>query len=1223
MSNFLIALSVFLITVMGALFAVPYFIDWNGYRGAFEEEASRLLGREVRVSGAVNLHLLPTPYFSFEKVRIADTSVNLQEPFFRADALTVKLTVPPLLRGVLEANQVEFKRPILRLALDNKDGWNWQGFSEALANATYLPSNIALTSVKISDGVLALHGPDGAERTRFEGFNGELSAPAIEGPYRLRGNFGSANAEREIRITTARPEPDGSVRFKAALRASETASVYLLDARLIDLMGKPRLEGELTAQLPIAGLLAARSAADAPKRQPSLDDRLDSGEAFDLKAMVKADADGAALSNLALSFEQDGRPQLASGNLNVRWRQAFKLDINLAAHWLDLDRIAGTDETAGPLAAIVPIAIRMRDLLPVDGRSRASFSIDQAQLGRDTTSGIRLALVRSGDKLDVEELRLGMPGGSRGELRGSVSGSREAPVFDGSVSVRGTSLLRFLHWAAVGMVPTEAKGDGAFGLRTRLIIAPDGVIARDAVGDLLGTAVRGAAHYRWEGRPELSLVLEGPQVDVRPFIPAGSSLPDVLDLVLHGPAANQPSSPVAASRAGWRGGRTDVRVRLNAGQLVTAAHTYRDVAIDAELRGGKLALPRFRIGSDDGFSLELEGEVEDALSRPKGSVRAVANAETAASVAPLMDLIGVPASLRRSSARIQGWAPLRLAGSMSFGLRTPTSADIVIDGEVNGATVKLNGRFDGGRSGWRSGPADVTAQAQSSNAGTIAALIGSKASSSRAEVAAPGRVLVKASGVPATGLATIASVEAGDMALGFRGQLVATEQTTTATGDLDVTAGDGAHLATLVGLSPAVRLDGLPISGSLKVSVENGKVGMERIALKVGGSEVRGSLALSTAGERRHVDARLDIDEIAVTKLMSPLLDQRLAITSAAESAVSGRQILWPDDPFDASVFAEWQGDIRLTSRRVVLGDGIAIKAATLDVGLAGGKVDVRRLEGAGLGGRCSVNLQIEKVPAGAQVTGVLRLAGGSLQAIAGGDKPAETGDVSGEIKFSGKGTSPRAIISVLQGAGTLTFANARLPAPWPGAIDKGVEAAMHSEPDKLAGVLRQALTAGLRAGKVPLPATVALEVADGQLRAQPFTIDTGGGRAAVNASLDLRTLVLDSEWRLEQNVATGDKPALPAVTVGYRGPVTALAAIEPRVGSEALERELSVRRMERDVEELERLRRLDEARRRSEADRLRQLERPAPPVIPAPLPIAPVPVAPGAPAEARPATPG
>jgi len=169
MSNFFVALAVFIITVVGALFTVPYFIDWNGYRGVFEEEASRLLDREVRVGGAVNLHLLPTPYFRFEKVRIADASVNLEEPFFRTDSVTVKLSVPPLLRGAVEAHEIEFQRPVLRLALNDKGGWNWQTFGQVLSNAPYLPTNVALTSLKIKDGVLAVHGTNGAERARIEG----------------------------------------------------------------------------------------------------------------------------------------------------------------------------------------------------------------------------------------------------------------------------------------------------------------------------------------------------------------------------------------------------------------------------------------------------------------------------------------------------------------------------------------------------------------------------------------------------------------------------------------------------------------------------------------------------------------------------------------------------------------------------------------------------------------------------------------------------------------------------------------------------------------------------------------------------------------------------------------------------------------------------------------------------------------------------------------------
>ena len=51
-------------------------------------------------------------------------------------------------------------------------------------------------------------------------------------------------------------------------------------------------------------------------------------------------------------------------------------------------------------------------------------------------------------------------------------------------------------------------------------------------------------------------------------------------------------------------------------------------------------------------------------------------------------------------------------------------------------------------------------------------------------------------------------------------------------------------------------------------------------------------------------------------------------------------------------------------------------------------------------------------------------------------------------------------------------------------------------------------------------------------------------------------------------------------------------ASLEPRVVSDALERELAVRQMERNVEQLERLRREDEAHAKAEADRMRAIEK-------------------------------
>ncbi|MCU0953576.1 MAG: hypothetical protein MUC37_02945 [Hyphomicrobium sp.] len=144
-----------------------------------------------------------------------------------------------------------------------------------------------------------------------------------------------------------------------------------------------------------------------------------------------------------------------------------------------------------------------------------------------------------------------------------------------------------------------------------------------------------------------------------------------------------------------------------------------------------------------------------------------------------------------------------------------------------------------------------------------------------------------------------------------------------------------------------------------------------------------------------------------------------------------------------------------------------------------------------------------------------------------------------------------------------------------------------------------------------------------------------------------LQTLVIDSEWKIEAKALTRAQPTvagaaavgaaaagvpqpvqvgrspLPAVSVVYSGRLADLATLAPSVETGALERELTVRRMERDVDELERLRKLDEERARKERERqqaaeaerqrrLRELEQqtapqqaPSPPSAePSPVPV-------------------
>jgi hypothetical protein len=561
--------------------------------------------------------------------------------------------------------------------------------------------------------------------------------------------------------------------------------------------------------------------------------------------------------------------------------------------------------------------------------------------------------------------------------------------------------------------------------------------------------------------------------------------------------------------------------------------------------------------------------------------------------------------------------PLRLAGALTFGARSPTSVDWTIDGEAGGAPVKISARFDGGPGGWRGGRADVTARVEAGDATKLANLLfpgsqlGGKAGSAK-----PGRVLVRAGGIPSAGLASLVTVDTADVAINFRGQVQLAEAGAKADGDLEVRAGNGTLLATLIGLAPTLRLDSVPVNARLKLALDSGRIGMDRLSLQLGESRLSGKITLWTAGEKRRIDADLHIDDVSVATLLTPLLDLRFGAASAAEAAL-GQRSPWPDVPFSGAVLDAFEGQIKLSSRRLALTDGMALDRAKVHVVLEPGRVEAKEISGSVLGGQVKATLSIEKASAGADVRGTLGF-GIALEEIAGARPAKATGPVSGTLKFLARGLSPRAVVAALQGEGSIVFDDVKLPGLAPGAVAVAAEAALKAEAGKLGAALRQALAAKLAADSLPVgQATFALEIADGQVRSKSMLIETPEGRAIGSTRLDLNAFKLDSQWRLELKAPDAGPDAakrpLPPVIVSYRAPLAALKGAEQQIDTTAVEQELSARKIERDLEELERLRRLDQSKSEGKSGEV------APPTAPPGLPGAPVPpagseLAPGAP---------
>jgi uncharacterized protein involved in outer membrane biogenesis len=1264
MSNWLLYIAGLFSLALAALFAVPNFIDWNGYRGVFEEEATRILGREVRVGGDVNVRFLPSPYVSFEKLRIADPSGSTGEPFFRADSFTMRLSAPPLLKGIIEANEIVIEKPVLRLAVDAEGSGNWRSFSVAEGSLPFVPAGVSLQSLKIVDGVIAFHGPKGIGFAELDGLNGELKAESIDGPFAFKGITKYKGADRDVRISTGPREADGGIRFKAMVRGTTGAtSIYTVDGRLDDLKGRPRVSGELTAKLALAeGDVpgAAAPVAVPPPVIPAFAPTTTPGAGtagtntpgtstpgtsapvaapvagekaavplIDFKSRISGDAKGLRLDDIAVSFQHVGQPQLISGSATATWTEALNVEMSLASRWLDLDRVAKLQDGAGsPFETARNFILAMMEALPKNADSKVKFDLDQASLGGEAVSGIKLEVARAQGVLLLSNLRAGLPGGSKLALDGAVADAATGQAFRGDLTLHGTSLARFLDWAAKDKALAESvRNEGPFSLQGRLAMSENGIALTEAGVEIAGRPITGEVHYSMKDRPRLAIVLEGSEIDAAQLWPTGVS---ALKRVLAGTNPEAAAAEKPSQFAWLDTTTTDLHLRLRTGELITDRGKLRDVDLDVGVEQGRLMMRTCKFVTADGLQLEIEGNVADATKSPRGSLQWVFAAPSKEAYATLVQMFDLPDAVRAQADAFAALAPMRIAGTVRLGERQAGAADIAADGSVqsNGRLV-ATALLDGGLGNWRRAAADITATIDSPDVSPVVIGLGSRSGSAPTIATAPqaGEIFLKAVGTPVKGMTTSASAKAPALFVGYDGRVVLPDDGgRVLDGDLRVSASGLSDVMAVAGLGSGAALSETPIVGTIKLGSADRAIELKPLQLTIGGSRIGGSVALSYPSEGPAiVTGQVEVDSATVSGLLGLALDRKqVAEAPGAEPLAAGRTI-WPEHAFDFAALDGIEGKFDVGFGSLVLTERMAVANARAQIALAPGKITVSKLEGKVLGGELVSNVALERAPGGANLAGDLSISDMHINRPAAGASPTaappKDAVASLTLEFSGRASTPGALVSAATGKGELKLGEISMHAPTPLAVVATADAVLSGHAGGSGEQLAAALRAQIDASAVPVgPRTIPIEIADGAAKLALVTLDSDAGTTKVETTIDLASLVVDSAWLAEPkapDVVQADKPrggALPSVGIVYTGPLANAWVLESRVTAEPLERELAIRKMELDADQLERLRNADAERARRDDERRRALEADQGSIVPAPVAPAPVPAGPLAP---------
>jgi uncharacterized protein involved in outer membrane biogenesis len=1263
MNNLLVYFGGLLIVVFAALFAVPLAIDWNSYRGVFEEEASRMLGREVRVQGNVAVRLLPSPYVHAEKLRIGGAvGEETGRPLFRADGFTMWLSVPPLLKGIVEAQTVEIVKPVLELAVGKDGRTTLSSLQLTPGRFSLVPQDISFRSVNIIDGSLGLTGPNGIELARLEALNGELSADAIDGPFRYRGTASWQGEPREIRVTTAAQDPSGDLRFKTIVTVPANANSYTFDGTARNLSDAASIDGNLVARISTAGFVVAGSGTAAP--QPSATGQKPAtGGVFDVTAKVASEPGRIRLDDIAIALEQGGLPQLISGRSSIGWQDQVTLDLDLTSKWLDLDQLssgAAAAPGAIPLELARTLFDRLVDELPSTAETAISIAVDQVGLGKQSVSGLKLKASRKGGPLELKDVRAGLPGGTFLALDGTVDGAAGARSFAGTMELSGQSLTRFTTWGFGDNPFSRQRSDGPFALSGNVRLDDSAIELTSAAAEVSGTPVIGEIKLGLSGTRRLAVALEGEKINLDDLWPGNPGLKGLRGLLT---GASVPAATAQPGTDGESAGGdlfpSDVAFDIRAGKLIDGERTLQNVHLDVALQKGALTVPKLKFESNGGLAVDLEGSAADVPNKTRGRLRGVIEAPSAEAVTALADLLDLPTDVHDKVVRWSTLSPWRVATTISFGERLSEAVDITVDGTLSGGRVVAEARLDAARGAWRTAPADITAQIDTPDVyGFLDQLSGTK---SKVGDARAGKVFVKAAGKAADGLVAVAELSAETVELEFNGRVSVPETgEPAAKGDVRVAADDLGRIMTLAGLSLGAGGGPVPINGTIAAAHDGTRLILASPALKIAEAAVSGVVTYTASRDATpaRVDAEVSADKASLPGLLgalsaAPLLQaatpvelpaaapRRRRAEQEALAALPPPARIWPDQTFDFSPLDNLTGSIKAGIRSLSLEPGLAMKDARFTVGLSPGKLDVQRLEGAMLGGKSVSAFAIEKQPAGAAITGKLGISISSKGSSESDGDDAIEGDVAAlDIEFNGRGLSPSTMITAMTGKGALSLGDVTLSGVAPRAVSDIADQALQSKTiltgEPLQSAVRTALKATqLKLGKVKIPVTVA----DGSLKLDRVQVETAEGRATFDTLLDLQTLAIDSTWKIEAKglnraqptvaaaATAGVEPSavpapvpatrslLPPVSVIYAGRLADIDTLAPTIETSALERELTVRRMERDVDELERLRKLDEDRAEKErarqkaieAERQRQLEQSQTP--PAATPAEPVPV--------------
>jgi large subunit ribosomal protein L24 len=1148
----LLGLAIAIILAVLTALVGPLLIDWGSYRSLFQSEASRLVGVDVRITGAIDARLLPSP-----RVVLNGIEVGKGEGRILARSLGIELALAPLMRGEWRATELHVVGPQATFGVDAAGQAQAPDFSMA-----FNPDALTVERLSIEEGKVSFvdAGSGGIVTFSRLWFNGE--ARSLIGPFKGEGAVTVGEELYPFRLSTGRFGDDSAIKLRLNVDPVNRPLAIETDGMLSLADGSPRFDGTLSLAKPVGIGLRSNARLTQPWR---------------LSGKVKASTQSALIENVEYQYGSEEQGLKLTGVADFKFGKNPHFDGVLSGRQIDLDRVLLSNDGTRP-----PPAAAIRELIELGGGAfkptfpiAIGIGIDQITLGGSTVQNLRGDISTDAGGWNLDRFEFRAPGYTQVRLSGHLAVGAGGVLFKGPAEIEANDPKVLAAWLeGRSEVPVTPPIDlRTLNLRGDVTLGSEKVAVEQLKAEFDRKTISGRLAYVFAAggnQAKLDAALNAPELDIDAALGFGRAL-------LAGSTVGRPR---------------DMTIAADIGRASIGGFVARDASARVKVDGRGLQIDKLAVADLGGAAFSASGRIDTTEPTPRGSINVDL---TAPDMAPVLTVLSrfAPVTVAALGRGTAAMAPARLRARLNVDGATPAAlAKLSVDGTLGRArlTLAAQGSAEALVSG--SGNMRLDGRLEADDGNNLLAVLGL---SRMVEIEpGPGAFTVNLSG-PANGEL---KVESRLVAKGLEAKAAGTARPFGAAPSASLRA--NIVRANVSPLRVAGR-DALAVTFDGRVAFAGDGLTLSDINANVGGTGLRGKLGWSLSAPHR-ISGELDADTADGASLMAA------AIGMPTIARGADKNWTWSTEPFAQGVFGEIAGNVALKVRRLDLPPPLNVREFRASLRFASHEIAIEDMAGDIAGGRLSGSIVYKDTDAGLTANAKLQVAGSDASALlAAGPRPPITGSVDVSAEISGAGLSPVALIGSLRGNGKVAIANAGFAGLDPRAFDavtRAVDQGLAIDPERITNVVRT----GLEGGQLSVrSASGAFTINAGQLRLSDVTVDSKDAALTMSCRVDFTDGSLDA--RLVLSGSSEAAGARPDIYMALKGPV---GSPSRSIDVSALSGWLTLRGVENQTK---RLRAIEAAQPKPAAPPPAVIEAPAAtpqnemaPALPAPINIVPVP---------------